>query len=143
MESVARSQTSVVSSKKLQKQEIIRGRGAFSTIMSEGQRIQQTHLRGYLLAVDEKFNRGQQFRIGFAVSRQVKSAVARNRIRRLMREAYRRNKGVLRELFREKEEFFSLVLMYKGDKGADVRTLKIKDLEEDIRNILEQASPSQ
>ena len=101
MESVARSQASVVSNRRLQKQEIIRGRGAFSAIISEGQRIQQTHLRGYLLAVDGKFNRGQQFRIGFAVSRQVKSAVTRNRIRRLMREAYRRNKGVLRELFRE------------------------------------------
>jgi ribonuclease P protein component len=142
MESVARSQASDVLSKRLQKQDIIRGRGAFSTIISQGQHIQQTHLRGYLLSVDAKFNRGRQFRIGFAVSRQVKSAVARNRIRRLMREAYQRRKGTLAEMTRDKGEFFSLVLLYIGNETAGMKKVKLEDLEQDIQKVLEQVFPS-
>ncbi len=76
----------------LNKGEILRGYQAFSDIIVEGESLQRGALRCFFKREpDGKRN----VRVGFSVSRSVHDAVERNRARRWMREAYRRNKTLL------------------------------------------------
>lgn len=77
----------------LRKNEILRGHQSFSTVLSRGKALQAGVLRCFFLLGDE-YKGG--IRVGFAVSRTVRGSLLRNRLRRLMREAYRTNKAILR-----------------------------------------------
>jgi ribonuclease P protein component len=76
----------------LKKREILRGYQSFSRIISEGQSLQKGAVRCFFKTEVEE--RGV-LSVGFSVSRSVQNAVERNRARRWMKEAYRRNKAVL------------------------------------------------
>lgn len=55
-------------------------------------------------------------KVAFAVSsRRIKSAVKRNRMKRLMRESYRLNKNALIESCNKKEIGLALMFMYNGN----------------------------
>lgn len=69
----------------LPKDEILRRRSDFDTLFSYGGRTRF----GCLTVIHREAPRR---RVGFAVSRRVKGAAKAKRIRRLLREAYRRNK---------------------------------------------------
>lgn len=76
----------------LRKNEILRGHQSFSTVLSKGKALQSGVLRCFFLPGDE----GKAgIKVGFAVSRSVQGSSPRNRLRRLMREAYRTNKTIL------------------------------------------------
>lgn len=76
----------------LRKNEILRGHQSFSTVLSKGNTLQSGVLRCFFLLGD-----GDQkdLKVGFAVSRSVRGSALRNRLRRLMKEAYRLNKTIL------------------------------------------------
>jgi ribonuclease P protein component len=76
----------------LRKNEILRGHQSFSTVLSKGNTLQSGVLRCFFLLGDED---EKGLKIGFAVSRSVRGSALRNRLRRLMREAYRLNKTIL------------------------------------------------
>jgi ribonuclease P protein component len=76
----------------LKKKEILRGYQSFSRIIAEGQSLQKGAVRCFFNAEAE--GRGN-LNVGFSVSRSVQNAVERNRARRWMKEAYRRNKTIL------------------------------------------------
>jgi len=74
--------------------------------------------------------------VGFAVARTVKRAVARNRVRRLIREAYRHNKEIL---LREAGRFttpMELVFLYSGTHTKPDRTPTYRDIEDDMKKLL-------
>ncbi|MCX6132467.1 MAG: ribonuclease P protein component [Ignavibacteriales bacterium] len=76
----------------LKKQEILRGYHTFSRVITEGKSLQQGVVRCFFSPAPRPHN---SVRIGFSVSRSVRNAVERNRARRWMKEAYRKNKNLL------------------------------------------------
>jgi ribonuclease P protein component len=76
----------------LGKSEILRGYRSFSRVIAEGRTMQRSPVRCFVLK-DER--PGSLVRVGFSVSRAVRNAADRNRARRWMKEAYRKNKSLL------------------------------------------------
>jgi ribonuclease P protein component len=70
----------------LTKRELIRRSHEFTTIFQSGR-----FLRGRFF--DLAFIIGERRKAGFAVSKRIRTAVKRNRIKRMLREAYRLEKG--------------------------------------------------
>ena len=123
----------------LPKAEILRGHNGFKEVLLTGSVLRGTLIQGYLLPVDKKFNERIPIRIGFAVTRRVRSAAARNRVRRLMREAYRRNKMPFVKSAVERGKKFSLVFLFRGDRNPRVEKVKYTEVEGDIQGILQKA----
>ena len=66
---------------------ILRGKKDFGILFSSG-----SFIKGNL--INAVYVDGSNFRIGFAVSKRVKGAVKRNRVKRQLREVFRTNKNI-------------------------------------------------
>ena len=75
----------------LSKSEIFRGKHDFNAVHNRGRSF-ANHALIILVVHDERYNG----KVGFAAGKKLGGAVVRNRVRRLMREAYRLNKNSLR-----------------------------------------------
>jgi len=78
----------------LNKSEIFRGKNDFNAVHSRGKSF-ANHALVALIVNNERYNG----KVGFAAGKKLGGAVVRNRIKRLMREAYRLNKNFLRRDF--------------------------------------------
>ena len=76
---------------RLSKSEIFRGKHDFNAVHSRGRSF-ANHALVILIVSDERYNG----KVGFAAGKKLGGAVVRNRVKRLMREAYRLNKNSLR-----------------------------------------------
>ena len=76
----------------LAKSDILRGYGTFSEVIGKGQTHLASPLRMFVLADS---GNSAKLHVGFATSRQIRSAASRNKLKRLMREAFRLEKGLL------------------------------------------------
>lgn len=81
---------------KLKKLEILRGYGAYKNVLVQGNVFTEKKLKIFTLGTPESAQSDYQLTIGFGV-RKVRSAVVRNRMKRLLREIVRRNKELLFE----------------------------------------------
>ncbi|MDE3058476.1 MAG: ribonuclease P protein component [Bacteroidota bacterium] len=74
-------------------------------------------------------------RVGFAVPKKlVPLAVDRNRIKRLLREAFRKNKEQLYTLLHTRDSRISIVVMYRA--GASPKKLSYADIEREWKEII-------
>ncbi len=121
------------------KAEILRGRKSFDRLFQHAGRISSTHLRGLFLQEPGKDGL-PPVRVGIVVGRGVKRAVDRNRIKRLVRESYRRHKHILSFPDVVRSSTLSLIFIYTP-RGAAAGVLPdYSDIEQSVIEILEKAA---
>jgi ribonuclease P protein component len=65
----------------------VRSKSEYTRVFSQGERIWGKHFTGYVF-----LDAASETRLGLVVSRKVGQAVVRNRVKRLIREFFRRNR---------------------------------------------------
>ncbi|MCD2258288.1 ribonuclease P protein component [Psychroserpens luteolus] len=105
------------------KKEKLKSKKLIEQLFSEGKSISTYPLR--LVYLETTFDEEAiQFKTGVSVSkRHFKNAVDRNRIKRLLREAYRLNKA---EYFNNILSSYALMILYIGKDGTDFDSIETK-----------------
>ncbi|MBR9915148.1 MAG: ribonuclease P protein component [Algicola sp.] len=104
------------------KKEKLKSQKLIELLFSEGKSLSVYPLR--MVYLKTEFDEDTQFKTGVSVSkRHFKSAVDRNRIKRLLREAYRLNKTVH---FNNISSCYALMILYIGKDGTDFDSITLK-----------------
>ncbi|MEY8870745.1 ribonuclease P protein component [Flavobacteriaceae bacterium 144Ye] len=104
------------------KKEKLKSKKLIEQLFAEGQSVSAYPLKLIYLPVD--FDDSVLLKAGVTVSkRKFKNAVDRNRIKRLMREAYRLNKAVI---FNNITTQYALMILYIGNDGITFEVLDTK-----------------
>jgi len=102
----------------LKKDERLKRRKIIEQLFSEGRSVAVFPIRAQYKTYDTVLTNSLQ--AGFSVSsRTFKRAVDRNRIKRLMREAYRLQKNTLQEALQTKQHQLALFFIYTGKELPD------------------------
>jgi len=80
--------------------------------------------------------RGRELAIGFGVTRAVRSAVVRNRIRRLMRECVRHYQEPITGPAAREAASAEIVLMFIGRVPAKASSVHLADMENSVAHVL-------
>lgn len=100
-------------------------RKTIERLFREGQQVRQFPFTVYFL--EEPLPEGQCFQLVFsAPKRSFKRAHDRNRIKRLMRETFRKKKLILEERLRDSEKQFALFVIYTAKEELPLRQLLVK-----------------
>ncbi|MFM9950987.1 MAG: ribonuclease P protein component [Saprospiraceae bacterium] len=114
------------------KAERLCSRKAIERLFSEGRSFAKYPLRLVWLPMEVDPKATYPVQVAMSVPRRkFKKAVSRNRIRRLMREAYRINKYRLYQELQVEEEQYAIMLIYTA-----VEELPLKQIEDSIQNII-------
>jgi ribonuclease P protein component len=120
----------------LGKNERLKSRKLIEQLFSEGNKFGIVPFRiFYLYKEEEKMS--LQFGVGVS-SRNFKKSVDRNRVKRLIREAYRLQKSTLQNILKEKNGELNLFVIYTGKElpaYAEVFT-KMKNVLDKLYNII-------
>nr|WP_321221336.1 ribonuclease P protein component [uncultured Psychroserpens sp.] len=104
------------------KKEKLKSQKHIEQLFSEGKSVSAYPLR--MVYLKTEFEDDTQFKTGVSVSkRNFKKAVHRNRIKRLMREAYRLNKGAY---FNNISSCYTLMILYIGKDGTNFDSVEKK-----------------
>lgn len=104
------------------KKEKLKSQKLMDQLFSEGKSVSAFPLR--MVYIKTKFNDDVQFKTGVSVSKKnFKNAVDRNRIKRLLREAFRLNKSVY---FNNISESYALMILYISKDGTDFDSIETK-----------------
>jgi ribonuclease P protein component len=94
------------------KKEKLKSKVLFESLFMDGKSVSQFPLK--LIYLNTHFDDGSKIKVGVvAPKKKFKSAVDRNRIKRLLREAYRHNKSLI---FNNIEGNFAFLFLYLGGK---------------------------
>jgi len=104
------------------KKEKLKSQKLIEQLFSEGKSVSAFPLR--MVYLKTEFEDGVQFKTGVSTSkRNFKNAVDRNRIKRLLKEAYRLNKAVY---FNNISESYALMILYISKDGIDFDSVETK-----------------
>lgn len=121
----------------LSKAEILRGKHSFKDVFVHGKFVETTYLQGRISFVsDPKDTSGVRISVGFTIRRGLLTAVERNRLRRLMRESYRRNKNILLSKPEMLKKRVNLIFIYSPQFEIDVSAVSFKSIDSDLKMIL-------
>ena len=104
------------------KKEKLKSEKLITQLFAEGQSVAVYPLR--LVYLPTNFDDGVRIKAGVSVSkRHFKNAVDRNRIKRLIREAYRLQKP---DFFNNFSGSYAFMILYIGKDGTDFETINMK-----------------
>jgi ribonuclease P protein component len=113
----------------LRKRAILRGRGAFQRVFEGGRRL-DGRLVGCIYAVGPATHGA--LRAGFVVSSRHLNAVRRNRVRRLLREAFRRSSLDLGRATETAVRSVEVLLVYRPRQRTETDRLTVHDVLPDV-----------
>ena len=113
------------------KREKLKSKKSIELLFQEGKSLSKYPLK--LIYLKKEFSDELRFQVGFtAPKKKYKTAVQRNRIKRLLRETYRLNKHII---FNNIEGDFALLFLYLG-KGTPSQ----EQMEHDMKGLLQKFS---
>ena len=119
----------------LEKADKLKRRKLIEQLFSEGDRVKSYPFHMVFLPVD--YEKITTLQVGFSVpKRNIKLAVNRNRIKRLMREVYRKNKNIFSENLNEKYIFMIVYTARNEMEYADLE-LAMKKIAAKFRSKIE------
>lgn len=124
----------------LPRDEIIRGKKKFDLIFRNGKKINGNIIRSFVLLLNEN-NQKINLLFGIKVSRNIKRAIDRNRIKRIVRETFRLNKALLDNLSTKHNRISAILFYYTGEQQVLSRP-SFSHLRDDVINILNKISQS-
>ena len=125
----------------LGKSDLLRGRMRFKEILESGRKLSGNILRCAARASREAESGGSPvIGVGFTVSSRRVKAVDRNRMRRLMREAYRLNKEMLRTSGTDESTKLEILFIYSPPRRSQLQLPSYQEVEEDMKHLLNSLS---
>ncbi|MBA4311807.1 MAG: ribonuclease P protein component [Chlorobiaceae bacterium] len=101
----------------LPRKEVVRGKKRFDFIFRNGKKINGNLVRSFILLKGEN-NQKKTILFGVKVSRNIKRAVDRNRIKRIIRETFRLNKSLLGNVSTKQSRISAILFFYPGKQQA-------------------------
>jgi ribonuclease P protein component len=133
----ARDGTAIPVRQTLRRAEILRGKEEFNRVFSSGRKINGKIIKSSVLMESGSGAQNSPLvRAGFAVPKDLKRAVDRNRVKRLMRESYRRNKEMVVNRCAELSTKMEIVFLYLHPARAVKRLPTYSEVETDIKLVL-------
>jgi ribonuclease P protein component len=112
--------------------ETISGYGAFSNVISTGERYEIKPLRAFVKTTSSERSR---ILVGVAISKQTRTAVERNRLKRLLREALHKKEGVLNRCKRS-HRTLEIIVMYIGSREIAPKRVRFFSIEQSMNQLL-------
>ena len=124
----------------LMKKEILRGYSAYKDVLIRGDVYTGRRLRIFALQASDQKIQKYQPQVGFGVSK-VRSAVVRNRLKRLMREVVRKNKEFFYQCCKQAAVSRLILMCYSSSYRTIGRPgYSYQELDEEFRMLMQQLS---
>ncbi len=126
----------------LKKSEILRGRKNFQLLFEKGKKFEGRYLRCLFLQNpawrEEAGNSIAKIRFAVAVSRSIRRAVDRNRIKRLVRESYRKNKEIIFARLTDEAQPAAFIFVFSSLRRAERKPMlpSYHEVEQDVKLLL-------
>jgi ribonuclease P protein component len=92
--------------------ETLRGYGVFTRVIAQGRRYEKQPIKAFVCSSPSQKT---LLRVGYAVTKRVRTASSRNRVKRLMREAFRANKASFISQIKPETQT-EIIFMFNGTK---------------------------
>jgi len=120
----------------LKKSEIIRGKRVFESIFEQGRRIRSEYIQGIVLDSPGRHPDTPGVLVAAVVPKAAGKAAWRNRVRRLIREAYRNNKEILRPSGERPDRTLNVVFLWSPRTRPAPVTVPFTLVREEITGLL-------
>jgi len=120
----------------LEKSERLGGKKNVSEVFAKGERVAGKLIRCFVLSRPAGERPPDSLAVGFTVRRTINRAVDRNRVKRLLRESFRKNKDLLHPSMKQPSGALSVVFMYAPRVPMPVKSLTYSAVETEMRALL-------